>query len=159
MTVAGGRLPGQPPLVRDRRQMVIPLVWANPVHRWERPLSAAESPLRCLRRALRSSGNRARQAVRPTQPRLIRRPVPHLESHLRDMVTTIGVMLVRDRAVQNQRAKGILPHFRSRSAPTQGGGPRTDRTARPLRQSEDPARPIHGGANFPPLLLHPAVIN
>src|SRR5271165_3016406 len=38
-----------------------------------------------------------RQAAPPPQARLVGRPVPHLERHLRDVVTAIGVVFVRHR--------------------------------------------------------------
>src|SRR5271165_697918 len=38
-----------------------------------------------------------RQAAPPPQARLVGRPVPYLERHLRDVVTAIGVVFVRHR--------------------------------------------------------------
>ncbi len=50
-----------------------------------------------------------RQAATPAQACLIRRPVLHLERHLRDVVTAISVVFVRHRGGQNQKGNGILP--------------------------------------------------
>ena len=51
------------------------------------------------------------QAAEPAQPRYIRRPVLHLELHLRDVVTAIDVVLARNgrRTPEQKRRTFTLP--------------------------------------------------
>ena len=57
--------------------------------------------------------NPQRQAAAPTQPRLVFRPVLHLERHFRDVVTAIVVVFVRHQGVRTWEVNGILPPTRS----------------------------------------------
>jgi len=59
-----------------------------------------------------------RQAAPSPQPRLVLRPVLHLERHLWDVVTAIGVVFVWHRPVRTRKGKSILPPLDRPSAPT-----------------------------------------
>src|SRR5208282_3784569 len=59
-----------------------------------------------------------RQAAPPPQARLVGRPVPHLERHLRDVVTAIGVMFVRHRGARTREGRASYHPWTRPSAPT-----------------------------------------
>src|SRR5215203_5399631 len=50
-----------------------------------------------------------RQAATPPQPGFIRCPVLHLERHLGDMVTAVGIVFVRHWAARGRKEVSILP--------------------------------------------------
>src|SRR5215203_7311521 len=50
-----------------------------------------------------------RQAATPPQPGFIRCPVLHLERHLGDVVTAVGIVFVRHWAARGRKEAGILP--------------------------------------------------